>query len=100
MFYEEWLQKLTQAGKVSAADSIGENLIINKENLGEILEIIELQEVIKVEDGVNMLDFYENGQAQFNLFYKDLVQFIISASQTHTSEEDYNSIVDAYTTPA
>jgi hypothetical protein len=46
-----------------------------------------------------MLDFYEQSQAKFSVFYKDLLSFIYKASNS-SSEDDYLNIVDAYTTPA
>ena len=46
-----------------------------------------------------MLDFYEQSQAPFKTFYKDLVDFIYRTSQSPvSSEEDY--IASAFSTPA
>ena len=54
---------------------------------------------MKLSDGSYMLDFYEHGQAQFSVFYKDMLSFIYKASHS-SSEDDYLNIVDAFTTPA
>lgn len=75
MFYDEWVEKLRKGGLGDA-----ESLIISKGDLTVLLKLLDIEQVVKVEDGANMLDFYENGKAPFSLFYKELVQFIYQAS--------------------
>jgi len=63
--------------------------------------MLEIEEVIKFSDGAEMLDFHDNSQASFSLYFKELVEFIYKTSQTAaSSEEDYARIASAYTTPA
>lgn len=109
LFHGEWLEKLETAG--FAASTSEESRLacsVNKENVGSILKCLELEEVISGNEGLNLLDFYEKGQADFSLFHKDLVRYLYQASQggnggrgeSPQNDEEINMIVDAYTTPA
>jgi len=101
MFYEEWCSKISSSTLLADEGTKPEELIISKGNLATLLKLLEIEEVIKFNDGAFMLDFYENSKAPFSTFYKELVGFIYKASQTPAqSEEDYARIVNAYTTPA
>ena len=96
MFYEEWSNKIKDSGHASQPES----LVINKANLKEILGILQIEEVVKIDEGMNLLDFYENGTALFGEFYKDLVLFIYSTSQTTSKEDEFSKILDAFSTPS
>jgi len=56
--------------------------------------------VVKIDEGMNLLDFYENGTALFGEFYKDLVLFIYSTSQTTSKEDEFSKILEAFSTPS
>lgn len=75
-------------------------MVVTKGNLGLILKTLDIQDVVKIEDGAHMLDFHENQMATFDVFYKELVRFIYDASMSTSQEDDYNRIIDAFTTPA
>lgn len=76
MFLEEWTEKLKEA------EMLGEEapLIITKDNLVDLLQLLDIEKVVKVEDGCHLLDFHENGHAPFEKYYRDLVNFIYKAS--------------------
>ena len=83
MFYEEWKEKIANShlAMLSTVEDDKEVIIVRKSNLRTLLRTLEIEDVIKESDGANMLDFYENSQANFESFYKDLIKFIYQTSE-------------------
>ncbi len=84
LFYEEWQDKIANSdlAMLATVEDDEEVILINKSNLAVLLRTLGISDVVKVSDGSNLLDFYENSQARFDCFYKDLVKFIYQASQS------------------
>ncbi len=80
MFYEEWCGKIKSSSLLVDEGSKPDELIVTKQNLATLLKMLEIEEVIKFSDGADMLDFHENSQASFSLYYKELVEFIYKTS--------------------
>ena len=60
MFYEEWCSKISASVLLQDESTRPDKLIINKANLATLLKLLDIEEVIKFQDGAFMLDFYEN----------------------------------------
>ena len=71
LFYEEWLEKLSN----NFSDEQG-LILITRSNLFDILQTLDLLEVISIEDGLNMLAYYRDYQAPFEVYANDMVKFI------------------------
>jgi hypothetical protein len=86
LFYEEWTDKISHmvGGKQ-------DDIIITKANLAGILKQLDLEDIVTVSDGFNLLDFHENCQAPFSVFARDLVKYIHQTSQisTNSKEDEY-----------
>ena len=80
MFYDEWCAKIRSSSLLVDEGSKPEDLIVTKQNLATLLKMLEIEEVIKFSDGADMLDFHENSQASFSLYYLELVEFIYKTS--------------------
>lgn len=109
LFYEEWQEKISnsQLAMLSTVEDDKEVIIVTKSNLRTLLRTLGIEDVVKEADGANMLDFYENSQANFESFYKDLVKFIYQTSEQQADDtteappdSDIEKIVHAYATPA
>lgn len=90
LFYKEWTEKLETKSVFKCDDT---ERIVTKENIGEVIKAIEIDQVVKQAEVLNILEFYQDQRAPFAIFYKELVKLMDKIS-------DEDNIVSAYNTPA
>ena len=73
LFYNEWLDKLARSSVFSKSDS---QKLVKQTNVSDLINALELQLIVKPEELTNLLSFYENKQAPFSVFYKDIIKLM------------------------
>eukprot|EP00347_Sterkiella_histriomuscorum_P011239 403373213 len=95
-FYIDWNLKFQESNFFK--DSIDK--LINQENVEEVLRILELDNLIKVNEAQYLLTFYENNQATFENFQRDLYKLMNQIASAENPDLEYDQIIGAYSTPA
>ena len=64
--------------------------------------MLELDIVVRISECLNLLAFYENEEAPFEVFYLDIVRLMNKIADIHEQqeEEDPEKIIGAFATPA
>lgn len=61
-----------------------ENNLVTSDNIPQLLKALELDNILKTEECLQLLDFYDKKQAPYHLYYKDLVKLL-----DHIADSDY-----------
>ena len=90
LFYDDWASKLATHDIFTDA-----NNLVTSDNIPQLLKALELENILKTKECVQLLDFYDRKQAPYHLYYRDLVKLL-----DHVADSDYQLILGSYSTPA
>ena len=101
LFLEDWCNRIAKTS-IFPPGSSASTWKVSPQNIPHVLAILELDIVVRISECLSLLSFYENEEAPFEIFYKDLIRLMTTIADVHEleEEEDPEKILGAFATPA